>query len=85
MEHTYVFISSSLGHLQGCVSRRRQESKEYQALKNADKRMLRAISSMFSAPPHRLIWGIHKLTLSEFVGKQQDLVSHQQLELSEEQ
>lgn len=63
-ENTYVFfVSSTLWHLQGRVSRRRQESKEYEALKNADECMLRAISSMFSVPPHRLIWGIHKLML----------------------
>lgn len=62
VEHRHVFVSSSFGHLQGHVSQKKQESKEYQPL-NADECMLRTTSSMLSVPPHRLIWGIHKLVL----------------------
>lgn len=62
VEYIQVFVSSSFGDLQGHLSQRRQESKEYHPL-NAAKYMQGTTSSKVSVPPHRLIGEIHRLVL----------------------
>jgi len=87
MEHMHVCVSLSFGRLQGHLSQKRQGSRKYRPLRrrmNGCREQPPPCSQFLPTASLGDSQTSSSIIISEFVDKQQDLVSHQQLELSKE-